>query len=68
MDVQDFWRVSWWNLWVSPILVAKHTLTTWYWLLLPPETNHTLVYGAPIGTILGTFLAGILLVRTQRRK
>lgn len=47
---------------------SKHTLTTWYWLLLPPDINRSLVYGAPIGTVLGTFLAGLLLIRTQRRK
>lgn len=47
---------------------SKHTLTTWYWLLLPPDTNNTLVYGAPFGTIMVTFLAGILLVRNQRQK
>lgn len=47
---------------------SRHTLTTWYWLLLPPEINKSLVYGAPLGTAIGTFLLGLLLIRTQRRK
>ena len=47
---------------------SRHTLTPWYWLLLPPDTNHTLVYGAPLGAVVLSFLAGIVLVRTQRRK
>ena len=46
---------------------SRHTLTTWFWLLLPPETNYTVVRGVPLGITFGTFLAGILLVRTQRR-
>jgi hypothetical protein len=47
---------------------SKHTLTTWLWLLLPPDTNYALVYGMPFGTTIATFLAGIVLVRNQRRK
>ncbi len=47
---------------------SKHTLTTWFWLLLPTETNYTKVYGAPFGTALGVFLLGIVLVRSQRVK
>ncbi|MCR4300067.1 MAG: c-type cytochrome [Sulfuricaulis sp.] len=47
---------------------SKHTMTTWVWLLLPPDIDYTRVYGIPLGTIVGSFLAGILLVRTQRRK
>jgi hypothetical protein len=43
-------------------------LTTWLWLLLPPDTNYALVYGMPFGTTIATFLAGIVLVRNQRRK
>jgi len=46
---------------------SRHTLTTWFWLLLPPDTNYTVIRGVPLGITLGTFLAGILLVRTQRR-
>ncbi|VAW99506.1 hypothetical protein MNBD_GAMMA21-1953 [hydrothermal vent metagenome] len=47
---------------------SKHTLTTWFWLLLPTETNYTKVYGAPFGTALGVFLLGVVLIRSQRRK
>ncbi len=46
---------------------SRHTLTTWFWLLLPPETNYTVVAGVPFGITFGTFLAGVLLVRKQRR-
>jgi DMSO reductase family type II enzyme heme b subunit len=47
---------------------SRHTFTMWYWLLLPPDTNRPLVYGVPVGLILLSFLAGLLLVRSQRRK
>ncbi len=47
---------------------SKHTLTPWFWLLLPPETNYTVVRGIPLGVTFGTFLAGILLVRKHRRE
>lgn len=47
---------------------SRHTLTTWYWLLLPPEINNSLVYGAPLVTACGTFLLGLIVVRSQRRK
>jgi len=47
---------------------SKHSLTPWFWLLLPTETNHAFVYGAPLGTALAVFLAGIGLVRSERRK
>ncbi len=47
---------------------SKHTLTSWYWLLLPADTDYTTVYGIPAGTAIGTLLLGIVLVRNQRRK
>ncbi len=47
---------------------SRHTLTPWFWLLLPPDTNYTVVRGVPLGITFSTFLAGILLVRKQRRK
>ena len=46
---------------------SKHTLTPWFWLLLPKEANSALVYGAPTGTSLGFFLAGSLLILGMRR-
>ncbi len=47
---------------------SKHTLSTWYWLVLPPEFDFQRVYGLPAGIALLVFLAGLMLVRSQRRK
>ncbi|MCW8883623.1 MAG: c-type cytochrome [Motiliproteus sp.] len=47
---------------------SKHTLTSWYWLLLPPKFDATRIYGIPAGVALLVFLAGLLLVRSQRNK
>ncbi len=47
---------------------GRHTLTTWYWLILPPETNVLKVYGVPAGIGFLVFLAGVLLVRSQRKE
>ncbi|MDM8561789.1 c-type cytochrome [Candidatus Marithioploca araucensis] len=47
---------------------SKHTLTSWYWLLLPPKTDYNRLYGMPLGVGFLTFLLGIVLVRNQRRK
>ena len=47
---------------------SKHTLTSWYWLLLPPQIDYNRVYGMPLGIGLLSFLLGIILVRSQRRK
>jgi DMSO reductase family type II enzyme heme b subunit len=47
---------------------SRHTLTPWFWLLLPPDTNYAVVYGSPLGTTLLFLLAGIALVRSERRK
>jgi DMSO reductase family type II enzyme heme b subunit len=47
---------------------SRHTLTTWYWLLLPPEINNTRVYGIPVGIAFGVFILGLLLIRSQRSK
>ncbi|MEJ1336902.1 MAG: hypothetical protein RPU52_00930, partial [Candidatus Sedimenticola sp. (ex Thyasira tokunagai)] len=47
---------------------SKHTLTTWYWLVLPPELDVARVYGMPAGIALLVFLAGLMLVRNQRSK
>ena len=46
---------------------SRHTLTNWFWLLLPPETDYSVVAGIPFGITFGTFFAGVLLVRKQRR-
>lgn len=47
---------------------SKHTLSTWYWLVLPKELDLTRIYGWPLGGALLVFLAGLLLVRSQRRQ
>ena len=46
---------------------SRHTLTTWYWLILPPPADPVKIYGVPLGSGLLTLLGGILLVRIQRR-
>jgi DMSO reductase family type II enzyme heme b subunit len=46
---------------------SKHTLTTWYWLVLPPETNWLRVIGIPLSIALLIFIAGLGLVRSQRK-
>jgi len=47
---------------------SKHTLTSWYWLLLPPEIDYGRLYGIPLGMSFLSFLLGLILVRSQRRK
>ena len=47
---------------------SKHTLTTWYWLVLPKELDLGKIYGFPLGGAGLVFLAGLLLVRSQRKK
>ncbi|MEN8213228.1 MAG: c-type cytochrome [Pseudomonadota bacterium] len=46
---------------------ARHTLTTWYWLVLPPELDIARVFGLPAGGAMLVFLTGLLLVRSQRK-
>ncbi len=46
---------------------SKHTLTTWYWLLLPPEEDVVKIYGIPAGIGLLVFLIGWGIVAVQRR-
>ncbi|MCP4128163.1 MAG: c-type cytochrome [Gammaproteobacteria bacterium] len=47
---------------------AKHTLSTWYWLVLPPELDIVKVYGLPLGIALLVFLTGLVLVSSQRKQ
>ena len=47
---------------------SKHTLTPWFWLLLPQETNYGMVYGASLSTSLAFLMAGMTLVWRMRRK
>ncbi len=46
---------------------AKHTLTTWSWLVLPPQVDYSRLYGISGGISLALFFAGLMLVRSQRR-
>jgi len=46
---------------------SKHTLTPWFWLLLPHDTNYTFVYGASLGTTLIFLLLGVVLAWRVRR-
>ncbi|NNE62724.1 MAG: c-type cytochrome [Gammaproteobacteria bacterium] len=46
----------------------KHTLTPWFWLVLPHETNYTRIYGLSIGSGLALLLGGMLLIWRMRRK
>ncbi len=46
---------------------SKHTLTSWYWLLLPPTENMNRTYGIPAAVFALLFLLGLLLIRSQRR-
>ncbi len=47
---------------------SRHTLTTWYWLLLPSGIDKLRVYGIPAGTGLFVFVLGLLLIRSQRSR
>ncbi len=47
---------------------SRHTLSTWYWLMLPPELDVNKVYGMPAGFALFFFLIGLLIVNSQRSK
>lgn len=47
---------------------SKHTLTSWFWLLLPPEEDQVKLYGLPVGIGGLIFILGLLLVRSQRRR
>ncbi len=46
---------------------SKHTLTSWYWLLLPPQMDVTRVYGIPLAIFIAFLLAGLLLIRQQKK-
>ncbi len=47
---------------------SKHTLSTWYWLVLPPEADMTKVIGIPAIIALLLFFAGTVLIKSQRKK
>jgi len=47
---------------------SKHTLSTWYWLLLPPESDPVKLYVVPAIWGIVVFLLGLLVVRGQRKK
>ncbi len=47
---------------------ARHRLSGWYWLLLPPEVGLANVYVPPVGAGLLVFVGGVILVGSQRRR
>lgn len=47
---------------------SKHTLSTWYWLLLPPESDPVKLYIYPAGLALLMFILSLFVVRAQRKK
>lgn len=47
---------------------AKHTLTSWFWLLLPTAVDPVRVYGLPAGSGLLAFILGFWVVRRQRKQ
>ncbi|MFC1602425.1 ethylbenzene dehydrogenase-related protein [Pseudomonadota bacterium] len=47
---------------------SRHTLSTWYWLLLPPEENTIRLYGIPVGVGFLIFLVGLGIITIQRQK
>ena len=46
---------------------SKHTLTTWYWLVLPTQANLIYVIGLPLLVTILCVLFGLVLVRSQRK-
>lgn len=46
---------------------ARHSLSSWYWLLLEPEENLLVMYGVPAGSAVLTGLFFLLAVRRQRQ-
>jgi len=47
---------------------SKHTLSTWYWLLLPTKNDPVKLYVMPAGLAFIVFVLGLLVVRGQRKK
>ncbi len=47
---------------------SKHTLSTWYWLLLPPPSDPVQLYVIPALWALIVFVLGVFVVRGQRKK
>jgi DMSO reductase family type II enzyme heme b subunit len=47
---------------------SKHTLTTWYWLVLPPQTKLIYVLSLPLLVTILLVIAGLVLVRSQRKR
>lgn len=47
---------------------SKHTLSTWYWLLLPPQSDPIKLYVYPALWGLLIFVLGFLTLRSQRKQ
>ena len=46
---------------------ARHSFTSWYWLLLEPDANPEKLYGVPAGSVLLMALILVLAARRQRQ-
>ena len=44
---------------------SKHTLTSWYWLLLPAKMDYHKLYGLPLGVGILIFLLGFIFLKRQ---
>jgi DMSO reductase family type II enzyme heme b subunit len=47
---------------------SRHTLTSWYWLVLQPQGNPLRSYGLPVAIGLGILLLGLWVLRRSRRQ
>ena len=47
---------------------ARHSFTSWYWLLLEPAENRVVLYGAPPAAGLLAGLLFLIAARRQRRR
>ena len=47
---------------------ARHSFSTWFWLLLEPESKPVVLYGVPTGAGLLAGLLFVVAVRRQRRR
>ncbi len=68
--IPELWGLAIGTLAVAIAIGAYYavTLTPWLWLLLPLDINYAWVYGSSLGTALAFGLAGLALVRSERRK
>lgn len=49
-------------------IASKHSLTPWYWLVLPSPVDPVRTYGLPLAVALLVFAAGLTVIRRARRR